>query len=86
MSALEQIAEINAQFRERVRLLEVERDAKIALIRRDCEHVFPLSLWVHECINCGEPKRNHVSLPKLTPDQIACLDENTMTKAFGSAR
>ena len=33
-----QIAEINAQFSERVRLLEMERDEKIRLVQSQCEH------------------------------------------------
>ena len=43
MTAADQIAEINAQFAERVKLLERERDAKVAMVRgRDrsesCQH------------------------------------------------
>ena len=33
MTALDKIAEINAQFSERVRLLEMERDEKIRMVQ-----------------------------------------------------
>ena len=40
MTAADQIAEINAQYAERVKLLERERDAKIAMVRSRCKHEF----------------------------------------------
>lgn len=39
MTAADQIAEINAQFAERVKVLERERDAEIAMVRERCKHV-----------------------------------------------
>ena len=38
MTARDQIAEINAQYAERVKLLERERDAKVAIVRGKCGH------------------------------------------------
>lgn len=38
MTAADQIAEINAQYAERVKLLERERDAKVAMVRERCKH------------------------------------------------
>ena len=60
MTTLDKIAEINAQFRERVRLLEVERDAKVRLIRSQCQHErdetlsdYQREFWGDNCIHCG---------------------------------
>lgn len=38
MTAADQIAEINAQYAERVKLLQAERDAKVAMVRGRCAH------------------------------------------------
>lgn len=68
MTAADQIAEINAQFAERVKLLERERDAKVAMVRERCKHAFVFwspefghSGWdgckmgVEHCAKCGAP-------------------------------
>lgn len=66
MTAADQIAEINAQYAERVKLLERERDAKIAMVRGRCDHDFEEvdDSFSHEfgthvdiynrCLICGE--------------------------------
>ena len=59
-----QIAEINAQHRERVRLLESERDAKIRLIRSQCPHDWKPHIVSHTgritriCTQCGDLECN----------------------------
>ena len=60
MTAHDQIAEINAQFRERFRLLQDEREAKIMLIRSQCQHErdetlsdYDREYWGNVCKHCG---------------------------------
>ena len=52
-----QIAEINAQHRERVRLLEMERDEKIRMVQEQCEHEPPSDydreFYGNCCKHCG---------------------------------
>lgn len=64
MNTSEQIVEINAQFAERVKLLEQERDAKVAIVRERCVHepvkwfdAFIGEFVEHgdECKHCGAP-------------------------------
>lgn len=53
-AAADQIAEINARFAERVKLLERERDIKIAMIQAQCEH--EMEYWDPNGIFAGSPK------------------------------
>ena len=60
MTARDQIAEIKAQFLERVRLLESERDEKVRLIRSQCQHErdetlsdYQREYWGDVCKHCG---------------------------------
>lgn len=54
MTAADQIAEINAQFAERVKVLERERDAKIEMVQARCEH--EMDYWHPDGIFAGSPK------------------------------
>lgn len=54
MTAADQIAEINAQFSERVKLLERERDAKVEIVQGWCTH--EMDYWRPDGIFSGKPK------------------------------
>lgn len=63
MNTADQIAEINAQYAERVKLLERERDAKVAMVRERCVHEAEVwySVFLNDpmttgiCKHCGAP-------------------------------
>ena len=66
-AAADQIAEINARFAERVKLLERERDAKIRMVQSRCPkhrrgwrkyfhpNYGPSRIYTDHCVHCGAP-------------------------------
>ena len=74
--------ELETQKAAKIRQVEIEHEEKVKLVRAMCRHEYPKSLWLHDCIHCGQTKPLGIQSVEplvITDEQIEKLQDSLNT-------
>ena len=77
-----QIAELNIKRKAEHDQVDKNYDQLIELVRARCVHEYPKSLWLHDCIHCGQTKPLGIQSAEplaITDEQIEKLQNSLKT-------